>query len=1169
MRPKTFPAAPYMGNTRQRLQEIKEGLKQPAKLVSQALHGGSSRAEGGRGADCKGGKDTAGRQQQLRPPQKFNNYQSALREIRKSLMPFANESGPSSGSGHPAGAGEVNRQMLQELVNAGCDQEMAVRALKQTGSRNIEAALEYISKMGYLDPRNELIVRVIKQTSPGKGGMPNSMDHRPVLEAPGEAGAMPPYHQMGAPMYEGSAYGPEGPYMGAPPVMNYMMTPSGAAQGPAMGNPMGRPPSMGTYPPAMAGQSNPGGTMYPPGAQQKGYPGGMEQHGPMMSYSVPGQPLQLQPQPPGAVPGPHYDYSHARPHMMEPAGYGVKRSASFQNKMAPPPMAPPDNYVNMQGKGAMVQNGPGGGGGGYPANLYLPPHSHPRQASPTSHQVHMMSRSPGGAAGMGPDFSDLPQGLMTPSRASLNLDLYEHHWAGPPGPEGAPPARQPQPQGPFRGEVRVPSRTNSFNNRSAAGVRPAMAAPPTAGKQDPSLGPPNTITAVTSPPIQQPVKSIRVMRPEPKTAVGPCHPGWMAAQAQDTAEPLAYMPEEPYSLEPAQEPRCPPPPYPKTLLMSGTAGEPGALEGAGAMCGAQELSGPASRNAHGGSGGSGKAEESQQVKEKTKTGKGEKTVKDKKQIQTSPVPVRKNGRDEEKRESRIKSYSPFAFKFYMEQHIENVMKTHQQKLNRRLQLEQEMSKAGLSEAEQEQMRKMLNQKESNYNRLRRAKMDKSMFVKIKTLGIGAFGEVCLTRKVDTGALYAMKTLRKKDVLNRNQVAHVKAERDILAEADNEWVVRLYYSFQDRDSLYFVMDYIPGGDMMSLLIRMGVFPEPLARFYVAELTLAIESVHKMGFIHRDIKPDNILIDLDGHIKLTDFGLCTGFRWTHNSKYYQKGSHVRQDSMEPSDFWDDVSNCRCGDRLMTLEQRATRQHQRCLAHSLVGTPNYIAPEVLLRKGYTQLCDWWSVGVILFEMLVGQPPFLAPTPTETQIKVINWESTLQVPPQVKLSPEAVDIIGRLCCSAEERLGGNGAGEIKAHPFFDQMDFSSNLRQQPAPYRPKIAHPMDTSNFDPVEEEGGPGAWSDSGDSTRAWDTLCSPHGKHPEHAFYEFTFRRFFDDNGCPFRYPKPPEAGQAPPGGAGPGVEEGEREEEEEEEEDDDEEEEEEEEEQGEGCEPVYV
>lgn len=472
-----------------------------------------------------------------------------------------------------------------------------------------------------------------------------------------------------------------------------------------MGNPMGRPPTLGTYPAVMASQGNPANTMYPPGAQQKNYPGSMEQHGPMMSYNVPGQPLQLQPQPPGGpVPGPHYDYSHARPHMMDPAGYGVKRTASFQNKMAPPPMAPPDNYVNMQGKGAMGQNVPGGGGagggGGYPANRYLPPHSHPRQASPTSHQVHLMSRSPGGA--MGPDFSDIPQGLMTPSRASLNLEIYEHHWAGPPGPEGAPPGRQPQPQGPFRGEVRVPSRTNSFNSRSAGpnGVRPTLTAPPSAGKQDPSLGPPNTITAVTSPPIQQPVKSIRVMRPEPKTAVGPCHPGWMAAQTQDAGEPLAYMAEEPYPIEPAQEPRCPPPPYPKNLLMPGPTGEPGGLEAAGAMCGAQDIGNGAVRSTHGsGSGGSGKAEESHQVKEKTKmckADKTDKTVKDKKQIQTSPVPVRKNGRDEEKRESRIKTYSPFAFKFYMEQHIENVMKTYNQKLNRRLQLEQEMSKVSSS-----------------------------------------------------------------------------------------------------------------------------------------------------------------------------------------------------------------------------------------------------------------------------------------------------------------------------------------------------------------------------------------------------------------------------------------------------------------------------------------
>lgn len=176
-----------------------------------------------------------------------------------------------------------------------------------------------------------------------------------------------------------------------------------------------------------------------------------------------------------------------------------------------------------------------------------------------------------------------------------------------------------------------------------------------------------------------------------------------------------------------------------------------------------------------------------------------------------------------------------------------------------------------------------------------------------------------------------------------------------------------------------------------------------RFYIAELVCAVESVHKMGFIHRDIKPDNILIDRDGHIKLTDFGLCTGFRWTHNSKYYQRhGDHSRQDSFDPGEDW--TNECRCNNAvggncnsglgtthitghppvLKTLERRRRREHQRCLAHSLVGTPNYIAPEVLLRTGYTQLCDWWSVGVILYEMLVGQPPFMANTPAETQYKV-----------------------------------------------------------------------------------------------------------------------------------------------------------------------------------------
>ncbi|XP_053605165.1 serine/threonine-protein kinase Warts [Plodia interpunctella] len=472
----------------------------------------------------------------------------------------------------------------------------------------------------------------------------------------------------------------------------------------------------------------------------------------------------------------------------------------------------------------------------------------------------------------------------------------------------------------------------------------------------------------------------------------------------------------------------------------------------------------------------------------------------------SPIPERRNiskEKEDERRDCKVRNYSPQAFKFFMEQHVENILKSYKQRTFRRMQLEKEMTKIGLSEEAQCQMRKMLSQKESNYIRLKRAKMDKSMFTKIKHIGIGAFGEVTLVKKIDTSHLYAMKTLRKADVLKRNQVAHVKAERDILAEADNEWVVKLYYSFQDKDNLYFVMDYIPGGDLMSLLIKLGIFEENLARFYIAELTCAVESVHKMGFIHRDIKPDNILIDRDGHIKLTDFGLCTGFRWTHNSKYYQRNDHGRQDSMDPVDGeWGALGECRCH-QLKPLERRRKREHQRCLAHSLVGTPNYIAPEVLQRTGYTQLCDWWSVGVILYEMLVGSPPFLASTPAETQLKVINWESTLHIPDAANLSRESKDLILKLCSGQDTRLG-NHASEVKNHPFLKSIDFEKGLRRQTAPYIPRIEYPTDTSNFDPID----PDKLRNSGstDSNKSDSELLD---NKTFHGFFEFTFRRFFDD------------------------------------------------------------
>lgn len=455
---------------------------------------------------------------------------------------------------------------------------------------------------------------------------------------------------------------------------------------------------------------------------------------------------------------------------------------------------------------------------------------------------------------------------------------------------------------------------------------------------------------------------------------------------------------------------------------------------------------------------------------------------------------------------------PEAFKFFMEQHMETILKACQQRQQRRLKLETEMAKRKLDEATSEQMRKILYSKESQFLRLKRAKMSRDMFKVVKPLGVGAFGIVSLVQKVDTKKLYAMKTLRKADVLRRNQVAHVKAERDILAEADNEWVVKLFFSFQDEENLYFVMEYIPGGDMMSLLIKLGTFPEHLTLFYIAELVCAIESVHKMGFIHRDIKPDNILISADGHIKLTDFGLCTGFRWTHDSRRYQPegatNHHSRQASIEP--IPGEECNC-CDNRptdLKPLELRKFRERHRCTAHSLVGTPNYIATEILRREGYTQLCDWWSVGVIMYEMMVGQPPFMAQNPAETQLKIINWHQHLHVPRLAHMSQAAANLIKGLCCDPQDRLGRNGPEEIKQHMFFSAIEWGVGIRNYEPPYVPKIMYEADTSNFDPIPQN------MLQKMSKKQEDPF--PQG-HPKHAFYEFTFIRFYTDKSSKDRKP----------------------------------------------------
>lgn len=385
---------------------------------------------------------------------------------------------------------------------------------------------------------------------------------------------------------------------------------------------------------------------------------------------------------------------------------------------------------------------------------------------------------------------------------------------------------------------------------------------------------------------------------------------------------------------------------------------------------------------------------------------------------------------------------------------------------RRLQFEKEIESEG-SEERKNRARNLLLSKESQFMRLRRTRLTLEDFRTIKVIGKGAFGEVRLVQKTDTGKVYAMKTLIKSEMSRKDQLAHVKAERDILAGSDSEWVVSLFYSFQDSDFLYLIMEFLPGGDLMTMLIKWQVFTEDITRFYMAECVLAIEAIHKLGFIHRDIKPDNILIDIDGHIKLSDFGLATGFHKTHDLNYYRKllgkepvkkPRHERTVSMagEQQAIHLTINN---REKIQTW-----RKNRRLMAYSTVGTPDYIAPEIFIHQGYGQECDWWSLGAIMYECLVGWPPFASDTPQETYRKILHWQETLVIPDEVHLSQESEDLMRGLLTKAEYRLGRGGADEIKSHPFFRGVDWTT-IRNVRAPFIPKLTSITDTRFF-PTDE-------------------------------------------------------------------------------------------------------
>ncbi|XP_039032555.1 serine/threonine-protein kinase tricornered-like [Hibiscus syriacus] len=411
--------------------------------------------------------------------------------------------------------------------------------------------------------------------------------------------------------------------------------------------------------------------------------------------------------------------------------------------------------------------------------------------------------------------------------------------------------------------------------------------------------------------------------------------------------------------------------------------------------------------------------------------------------------------------SNITRQKVAAAKQYIENHYKEQMRNLQERRERRIILEEKLAEADLSEEDQNNLRKYLEKKETEYMRRQRLKFGVEDFELLTMIGKGAFGEVRVCREKTTGQVFAMKKLKKSEMLRRGQVEHVKAERNLLAEVDSNCIVKLYYSFQDDDDgyLYLVMEYLPGGDMMTLLMRKDILTEDEARFYVAETVLAIESIHKHNYIHRDIKPDNLLLDRYGHLRLSDFGLCKPLDCsTIQENDFTVGGNTNE-------VGGNGERSSVSKRTQQEKLEHWQKNRKTLAYSTVGTPDYIAPEVLLKKGYGMDCDWWSLGAIMFEMLVGYPPFYSDDSMSTCRKIVNWRTHLKFPEEAKLSAEATDLISKLLCDVNHRLGSNGAGEIKEHPWFQGVDWD-RIYEIDAAFIPEVNDELDTQNFEKFDE-------------------------------------------------------------------------------------------------------
>jgi len=295
------------------------------------------------------------------------------------------------------------------------------------------------------------------------------------------------------------------------------------------------------------------------------------------------------------------------------------------------------------------------------------------------------------------------------------------------------------------------------------------------------------------------------------------------------------------------------------------------------------------------------------------------------------------------------------------------------------------------------------------------------FLQLKTLGTGTFGRVYLVQHKLSKKYFAMKVLKKSEVVRLKQVEHVNSERNILGQLSHPFIVKLYQSFQNEQSLYMLLEYVIGGELFSHLRKAGRFTNEVTRFYAAEIVSAIEYMHSFDIVYRDLKPENLLLDYSGHIKITDFGFAK----------------------------------RVEDRTWTL----------------CGTPEYLAPEIIQSKGHGKAVDWWSLGILIYEMLAGFPPFFDDHPFGIYEKILSGKMSFPS----HFDTAAKDLIRKLLTADRTRRLGNlknGVDDIKHHKWFKGIDWGElTSKSQAAPIVPEVRHEGDTQNFEdypePIEEE------------------------------------------------------------------------------------------------------